>query len=296
MASIRRWAWAPTLAAILASTATGCRSAIAPAPAAATAPAGASARTYQELDALLWFQTAEEHRQIRRETFRAAESALVAALADPTWSAVGQGPEAAGLPPAVITDVDETLLDNSAFEGGLLRAGKTFNEADWKAWVEARRASVLPGALEFARFAAAHGVTIFYVTNRDEPYEQATRDNLAAAGFPLRDDVDVILLRGERPDWVTDKESRRRFVASSYRVLLQLGDDLNDFVTGVDRAPVETRRAIADAHAELFGTRWFVVPNPLYGSWQRALTAGQPKPADAAEALRRELEQVRAFP
>lgn len=293
MPSIRRLAWAPILVVAVAATATGCRSAAAPAAAPA---AGAPARTYESLRALLWFQTAEEHRQIRLATFRAAERALEAGLADPAWSAVGQGPEAALLPPAVITDVDETLLDNSDFEGWMLLAGKAFNDADWSTWVEARRARALPGAAEFARFAAAHGVTVFYVTNRDEPYEPATRDNLARAGFPLRDDVDVILLRGERPEWVSDKESRRRLVAASYRVLLQLGDDLNDFVTGVDRAPVDERRAIADAHADLFGSRWFVLPNPLYGSWERALAAGQPKPADAAEALRRKLERVRGFP
>jgi len=297
MPSIRPLRWAPVLVVAVACAAAGCRSAAPPAArAGGGAPAPASERTYEELRALLWFQTAEEHRQIRIATFRAAERALAAALADPTWSAVGQGPEAASLPPAVITDVDETLLDNSDFEGGMLRAGKAFNDADWSAWVEARRARALPGALEFARFAAAHGVTLFYVTNRDEPYEPATRDNLAREGFPLRDDVDVILLRGERPEWVSDKESRRRLVAASYRVVLQLGDDLNDFVSGVDRAPVAARRAIADAHAELFGSRWFVLPNPLYGSWQRALTAGQSAPADAAEALRRELDRVRAFP
>jgi acid phosphatase len=291
MTSIRRVRWAPILFVVsVAWAATGCRSA------APAAPVATPERTYESLRALLWFQTSEEHRQIRRATFRAAERALEAALADPAWSAVGQGPEAAQLPPAVITDVDETLLDNSDFEGWMLRAGKRFNDADWKTWVEARRARALPGALEFARFAAARGVTVFYVTNRDEPYERATRDNLDREGFPLRDDVDVVLLRGERPEWVSDKETRRRLVASSYRVLLQLGDDLNDFVTGVDRAPVETRRAVADAHEGEFGSRWFVLPNPLYGSWERALTAGQGKPADAAEALRREIERVRGFP
>ena len=275
-----------------------CRSAR---PAAGTAPAGpaapgAPAQRYESLRALLWFQSAEECRWIQRSAFAAARRSLEAALADASWSALGQGPDAAALPPAVIADLDETLLDNSAFEGGLLRSGATFSAEAWRSWVEAERATALPGALEFVRFAAEHGVTVFYVSNRDAPFEAATRANLAREGFPLRDDLDTVMLRGERPEWKTDKESRRREISASYRVLLLLGDDLNDFLPGVDATPVAERRAAAEAHGERWGVSWFVLPNPLYGSWEKALGAGQPAPADAAEALARRLGHVRAFP
>jgi acid phosphatase len=284
------------LAVVLAAG--GCRSAR-PAPGAhlpdAAAPA-ASVPSYESLRALLWFQTAEECRWIQRSTFAAARRALDAALADAHWSALAQGAEASALPPAVIADIDETLLDNSAFEGGLLRTGGEFTADAWRAWVEAERATALPGALEFVRYAAQRGVTVFYISNRDAPFEAATRANLAREGFPLREDVDTVLLRGERSEWKTDKETRRREVAASHRVLLQLGDDLNDFVGGVDATPVSTRRAIADAHGDRFGASWFVLPNPLYGSWEKALGAGLPRPANAAEARTRQLESVRAFP
>ena len=286
-----------SLVLVLALAAGGCRSAPpAPARPAGGAPAAAAAQRYESLRALLWFQTAEECRRIQLATFAAARVALEAALADAGRSALGQGAEAASLPPAVVTDVDETLLDNSAFEGGLLRSGETFNLRSWEAWVEARSATALPGALEFARFAAERGVTVFYLSNRDAPFETATRDNLAREGFPLRADVDTVLLRGERPEWGSDKEARRREVAATHRVLLLLGDDLNDFLSGVDSATPEARRALADAHAGRFGVSWFLFPNPLYGSWERALEAGRPRSQDAAEAFGRRLGSVRAFP
>ena len=170
-----RLAAAAAVAALL-----GCRSA---APAAAPA-AAADPLAYDKLAALLWFQTAEENRQLQRGVFRAAEAALAAALADPAWSALGQGDEARGLPPAIITDVDETVLDNSPYEAWRLRRGVPFSGADWDTWVAAAAARAIPGAVELLQSAAAHGVVVFYVTNRAAAAEAATRANLRAAGFP----------------------------------------------------------------------------------------------------------------
>lgn len=247
------------------------------------------------LDGVLWFQTAEEARQLQRQAFLAARRALDAALEDPTWSALGQGSEAAELPIAVIADVDETLLDNSPFEGWMLRSGRQFNAADWTAWVDAAEARPLAGAVEFARYAAERGVILFYVTNRDAEHEAATLENLRREGFPLRDDVDVLLLRGERPEWTSDKQGRRDLVAADFRVVLLLGDDLNDFMTGVYDATPGRRAELAAAAADRFGTSWFVLPNPHYGSWKRALDSGLPRASSPEQVRARKLERLRAF-
>lgn len=289
------------LVALVLVAGAGCRSASVPALAASTGvsdAASVSPLAYEKLAGLLWFQTSEEARQLQRTAFRDAEGALAAALADPAWSALGQGEEARSLPPAIITDVDETVLDNSPYEAWRLRRGVAFSSADWRRWVEAAEALPLPGAVEFARAAAARGVTIFYVTNREAAAEEATRANLRAAGFPLRDDsdeLDVVLLQGERPDWGSDKESRRRHVAATHRVLLLLGDDLNDFLSGVRDASVERRAELAAGVDDRFGASWFVLPNPLYGSWERALDAGAPKDEPDAAKLRRRLSALRDF-
>lgn len=260
-------------------------------PPATTAPELAA---NDQLDALAWVQTSEEARRLSESIFAAALRALDAALADPAWSALGQGPEAAALPPAVISDIDETLLDNSALQGRFLTDGIRFDERIFTAWVEAGEALAMPGARQFAERLRARGVTLFYVSNRDLPQEAATRANLTRVGFVLPAEFDVVMLRGERPEWGSDKETRRREVARTHRVLLLLGDDLNDFVSARD-ASLERRRELAEAARERWGTSWFLLANPLYGSWERALVGASPQSRPAGEVRAKKRAALRRF-
>lgn len=232
-------------------------------PTAPTAPAE------DGLTATLWVQTAVEAELLSEATFRSATAALDRALADLEWSALGQGPEARSLP-AVIVDVDETVLDNSEYQAENLLRRREFDPKSWDAWVRRAAAPALPGAVAFARAVAARGVTLFYVTNRDADQEEATRQNLEQVGFPLPMEIDTVLCEHERSEWVREKESRRAVVASRYRVLLLLGDDLNDFVPA-HRATLAERQALAERERAHFGRDWFLLANPLYGSWRRAL-------------------------
>jgi acid phosphatase len=195
----------------------------------------------------------------------------------------------------VIVDVDETALDNGPFEVRMAREGRRFDPAIWDAWVAAAAAEPIPGALEFTRRAAELGVRVFYVTNRDASEEaEGTLRNLERAGFPLDSEVDTLLLRGERPEWKSDKTTRFAEIAREHRVLLVIGDDLNDFLSGAREASVAARRAMADAVADRFGTSWFLLPNPLYGSWLRALGDLEAEGSEA-EVRRRKLELLEAF-
>lgn len=289
------------LSLLLLTFAVGCRSAAPPSPVVAAAdpvapslaaPAAVQPAKDERLTSVLWLQTSAEYRALAWSAFAQARRALDRALADPTWTAaLEQGGDAAALPPAVIADVDETLLDNSAYEAESILAGATFDSERWRAWIERRAALPVPGAVEFARYAAERGVTLFYVTNRAAPEELATRENLARWGFPLRDDVDTLLAPGERPEWKSDKTSRRAEVARSHRVLLLLGDDLNDFVAGAWSTP-EERAALAERHLARWGERWILLPNPYYGSWERALY-GHERGLPADEKARRKLEHLR---
>jgi acid phosphatase len=195
------------------------------------------------------------------------------ALADRSWTAaLEQGQDFAGKPPAVILDIDETVLDNSEFEERVARDGGAQREERWGAWCRETKATPVPGALEFTRAAQAKGVTVFYVSNRDASVEQVTRQNLATVGFPLDDRRDTVLTRGERPEWTPEKATRREFVARDFRILLLVGDDFADFVPGA-RTMLAARRALAETHDAMWGVKWIVLPNPMYGSWKRA--AGQ---------------------
>lgn len=255
----------------------------APAPVAApAAPAEAPAEYYNQemLQGVLWMQHSVEYRASSMQAYAAATRALDAALADPAWNAVSEQwePPAGQLPPAVILDIDETCVDNSVYEAELLLAKQLHTEEHWDAFVRSGKVSAVPGAREFLQHAAARGVTIYYVTNQNVKLEEATRANLAKLGFPLDSARDTLLMVAERPDWSSDKASRRLFVAKEHRVLLLLGDDFNDFVTANGKTPAE-RDAIFDRFAPWFGSKWFVLPNPVYGSWERALLHGAGKSA-----------------
>lgn len=243
------------------------------------------------VDATLWMQTSAEYAAMSRQIWTVATRALPEALADTTWSAALEQAEGFGrLPPAVIVDVDETLLDNAPYAARLIERDEPFTEASWAVWVEEATARPLPGAVEFVRAARELGIEVFYVTNRLANLEQATRRNLDAMGFPPGDADDVYLMLEEREEWGPDKTSRRDWVAERYRVLMLAGDDLNDFVAARGLS-VEARSEIVQRHANKWGTRWIVLANPTYGSWESAILDGLESRSPAAVG-RRKLESL----
>jgi 5'-nucleotidase (lipoprotein e(P4) family) len=219
----------------------------------------------------LWIQTAAEYRATAWQAYEAAREAMLRALADTTWTAAveQEGEPFGALPLAVIVDVDETVLDNAAFQARVILAGGTFDPEAWAAWVDEAQAPPVPGAPEFLRLADSIGVTPFYVTNRDAPLEAATRRNLEAAGLPVDPRVDTVLSRGEREEWTSDKSSRREWVAERYRIVLLVGDDFNDFVPA--RLPLSERDRLVERYRDRWGEEWIILPNPNYGSWEGAL-------------------------
>ncbi|GAB3736980.1 5'-nucleotidase, lipoprotein e(P4) family [Luteimonas pelagia] len=230
------------------------------------------------LNAVAWIQTAPEYAAVAEQTWRAATARLDPALADPTWDALvasdRDGGTFDGLPPAIVVDVDETVLDNSPYQARLVRTGAEYTSASWDAWVREARAVAVPGALAFARAAQSRGITMIYLSNRTEAQETATLANLRALGFPVAAG-DVFLGKGTAvPGCVqpgdSDKRCRRRLVGGRYRVLLMLGDQLGDFVAE-DAGDRDSRQALYAAHGARFGDRWWMLPNPSYGGWEPAL-------------------------
>lgn len=258
-------------------------------------PALDAAHFAPELDTLLpvlWLQTATEYRGGALQAYAAAHAALDRALADPGWTAAQeQGEEAAALPPAIILDVDETVLDNTPYQARLLHQGRRYDLESWHAWCEERQAKPVPGAVAFTQYAASRGVTVFYVTNRRAVVTAATRDNLERQGFPLASGRDVVLTRGLRPEWDSaDKGPRRAAVAREFRILLLVGDDLGDFLPGNRTSPAERARLVAPFDG-WWGSRWIVVPNPIYGSWADAILGFAPGLSEQ-EALKRRREAL----
>ena len=124
-------------------------------------------------------------------------------------------------------------------------------------------------------------MNIFFVTNRLKSEEEPLRATLTRLALPINDDN--VLTRGEREEWKSsDKSPRRAFVASHYRVIMLFGDDLNDFVAANGKS-IADRDAIVRAHAGDWGRKWFALPNPVYGSWERTVV-GNAKGCDQLKA------------
>ena len=225
------------------------------------------------LHSVLWVQTSPEYANTTRQIFRMAAEQLPAANADPGRSAVPGVPADGRLPPAVIVDIDETILDNSPHAARSILAHKGFDRTTWRQWVNEADAPAVPGAIAYLQTATRLGVRVFYVTNRHHELEDATRRNLALLGCPLEDGAgDVVLSYREQPDWDEDKTNRRAWIAARYRVLQIVGDDLNDFVRVPPGSTVEFRRRLSDDFRGFWGDGWFQLPNPIYGGWELAVT------------------------
>jgi len=202
---------------------------------------------------LHWVRSSAEYRAIAIEVYRAATTAVEAASRDLVPGRWG-----------VILDADETVLDNSEYQRRLERAGARFSDSTWTSWVREQAAGTVPGAVGFIARVRELGGRVAIVTNRAEKVCPETRANLAAVGVV----ADAVLCQ---PPGEGDKNPRFQRVADGtaadgvppLEVLAWIGDNIQDF-------PL-MRQTMRDdpASFEPFGRRFFVLPNPLYGSWER---------------------------
>ncbi len=231
---------------------------------------------HDNLNGLLWMQTSVEYKLLAGQTWRSGLVQLDRAIKTPAWDALTPDERekpAKGLPMAVIVDIDETVLDNSPYQARLIRDNASYDEVTWSDWVMEEKATAIPGALEFARAATARGVTIFYVSNRAAHLKEATISNLRKAGFPIKDEKQFLGL-GYYVDNCeqqgSEKGCRRISIGRDYRVLMQFGDQIGDMATILANTR-EGREQAIKPYLGWVGERWFVLPNPSYGSWEPAL-------------------------
>jgi 5'-nucleotidase (lipoprotein e(P4) family) len=222
------------------------------------------------LNAVLWQQHSGEYRALCYQAFALAKLQLAEVLR--------QHP-APAKPLAIITDIDESILDNSPQQAQDLLNRTTYSEKSWKAWTAKASAKPLPGAVAFFQYAAQNGVQIFYISNRSQDELAATIQNMQTAGFPQAD-ARHVQMKAES----SDKEPRRRAVGETHQIVMLVGDNLNDFDPVFYQQNADRRcQLVADQH-EQFGAKFIILPNALYGDWESALWNGQrltPAEADA---------------
>lgn len=227
----------------------------------------------ERLNSVLWVGTSVEYGATALQAYKLAQLQLDVALRDRSWTAATEQQDKgrfAKMPPAIILDIDETALDNTPYNARMVQENKDYNEDDWMKWIASPAARSVPGAVSFTQYAHRKGVAIFYISNRGLREKDDTVRALQRLGFPLRSRQSV-LLKSEKPQWTSDKTSRRRFVAQTHRVLLLLGDDFNDFAPAAKASP-EKRLQLKAKYQAFWGSKWIMLANPVYGSWEKSLS------------------------
>lgn len=204
--------------------------------------------------AALWQQRSGEYKALCFQAYRLAASRLDALLVQ------GQGGH-----PAIVTDIDETILDNSPATVHDAIRGRMYTDSAWLRWSALARADTVPGALSFFRYAHSRGVAVYYVSNRTEAERSVTLDNLHKWGFPDADNAHLLL-----KDASSDKTGRRSKVAEDHTILLLVGDNLSDF-SAVFHRDYDERNSLVIREAARFGKDYVILPNPMYGDWEGAL-------------------------
>ena len=225
-----------------------------PIPPAAAIPPPALTESLQ----IKYVRDSEEYATLVRQVYRAAGAAVArstASLSRGTW--------------AVVLDVDETALDNSAYQLERAAYRLPFDSASWGAWVLRAAAQAIPGAPEFVGRVRGLGGRVVWITNRSDAERDATRANLKSVG--LWNDDDLLCTKSSS----SDKAPRRAELASGtgrcawpgrpMPAVAYLGDQLGDFPAAGEPLP--------DAGSdEAFGRQFFLLPNPMYGPWTGPVT------------------------
>lgn len=236
---------------------------------AAPAPHPQGDNEYQ-VGAALYMQKAAEYRALSYQAYNLARRQLDADLDKKNAAKLPRAERRK--PRAVVVDIDETVLDNSPAQAALISKRVPFNLNDWYAWGEMRKAKAVPGSVAFLNYAVSKGVKVFFISNRDEVQKQATMDNLTAAGFADITAANVMLRqKDEKGNNISAKGPRRAEILKKYRIVLLVGDNLDDFSDVFERKSTAERFGETDKVMNDWGKCWIMIPNAMYGTWENAI-------------------------
>jgi len=205
--------------------------------------------------AVLFTQQSGEYKALCYQAFASAKMQLPGAIAGVDK-------------PAVVLDLDETVLENSPYTAWQIQNDQPFSPETWDDWVNLAEAEEVPGVSDFLRFADSLGVHLMYISNRDTSQLAPTIANMEKLGLPQLNAEHFML-----KSITSDKTERREAVeAGGYEIIMLIGDNLGDFRGEYDKpATNDERNRLAAEHNEHFGRKYIVLPNTLYGTWEGAL-------------------------
>lgn len=205
----------------------------------------------------LWFQNSLEAKQLYVQSYELAKIKMMA----------NEIKEKGQLPSAVVLDIDETVLDNSAFEARLVQNEENYTPQGWAEWVNEANAPALPGAVDFIKFAKKNGIDVYLISNRKEELLSPTLENLKKTGIDIA--ADHVLLKTD----ISNKDARRAKVKKTHKVILYVGDQLTDFASIYDN-PKQTEMLSAakkDSLQNLLNQGFILLPNPMYGTFEQSV-------------------------
>lgn len=168
--------------------------------------------------------------------------------------------------PAVVLDLDETVLDNSPYEARLFLNGETYASESWNEWCQEANAKALPGAIDFLNYAKELGVEVFYISNRKSLVFESTLENLKALNLPNADSKHLMLRTAE-----SDKTTRRNKVEENHQVLLYVGDNLTDYSDDYAKRGTDLGKDLVHRNKKELLYNFIMLPNPMYGEWESAI-------------------------
>lgn len=212
----------------------------------------------ETIQAVLWMHTAAEYRALCYQAYNIGRLELDNALLNT---------DEHHKPFAIVTDCDNTILCDIPAQVYYIENGEPFNPTSWLKFVNEAKFKPLPGALEFFNYAASKGVEIFYVVNRIENTElEGTMRNLRSCGFPMVDKEHILLKTN-----TSNKQYRYDKITQDFDVLIYFGDNLGDMPIDTYQKPFHVRNERTKENKSLWGSKYIMLPNPVYGNWESAL-------------------------
>ena len=219
------------------------------------------------INATLWMQHSAEYRACCLQTYKLAKVALAENLKA----------KQTDKPAAVVLDIDETVLDNSYYEAYMAAEATSFCDSTWAIWTSKADATEVPGAIDFLKYAQSLGVEIIFISNRYPEELEPTMTNMKKLGFP---EVPAENFLMKQKDASSCKKERREKVSEKYEIIMLVGDNMGDHSEIFDERKTKgDMLEETDAIIDLLGTRYIVLPNPTYGTWEKPILADKEKTA-----------------
>ncbi|MFV8474237.1 HAD family acid phosphatase [Mycoplasma sp. Z407A] len=202
--------------------------------------------------------------------------------------------------PVVFMDLDETVLNNFAFQNYLVTHNTFFSPALWGDFVSQAISTEVAGAIDFIKHVWDKGGVVMFNSNRDQgPQIQPSLDNLVKLGLDAKlmpdwiwwmqgmDKVDaktfdqahrnVRVSKEERMHWINTHKLSIDNVQAQFKVVMRVGDDISDFNDNFSKTPNITNKEVVAAlrnkelnYGKLFGNDSLEVKSVYYDAAKKA--------------------------